>query len=52
MHRLAERKLLMLLQLHTCMWAYTVMATSQDGHKVYYDGHSNENVKKKLMAYF
>ena len=32
-------------------WAYTMSATNHDGHKIYHDGHSNENVKK-LMAYF
>jgi len=25
--------------------AYTMMAKNHDGHKVYHDGHSNENVK-------
>jgi len=24
--------------------AYTMTATNHDGHKVYHDGHSNENV--------
>jgi len=27
------------------MMATTMMATNHDGHKVYHDGHSNENVK-------
>jgi len=31
--------------------AYNMIATNHDGHKVYEDGHSNENVKK-LTAYF
>jgi len=26
-------------------WAYTMTATNHDEHKVYYDSHSNENVK-------
>jgi len=25
--------------------AYTMMATNHDSHKVYHDGHSNENVQ-------
>ena len=31
--------------LQAMCWAYTMTATNHDGHKVYHDGHSNENVK-------
>jgi len=30
---------------HARYKAYTMMATNYDSHKVYHDGHSNENVK-------
>ena len=29
--------------------AYTLTATNHDGHKIYHDGHSNENVNKKAV---